>query len=134
MRADRLAHQLKNIFRDGGLLAAADRRKERDFVAIRERRAPAGVFLVHGCGDRRAKIRQLGEAAAVALEEIFDARAIGEIGLFLRYAGDFLQLPEKEDSHTHERILSRRCANEKRPPGTLVTAGEFDRPTQHRAH
>ena len=65
----------------------------------------------------RREIRELREAAAVALEEIFDARAFGELRLFLGDAGNVLELAEEEYAHAHRLILSRGRVNEKRRHG-----------------
>ena len=66
-----------------------------DFVTCIERGAPIGVFLIYRSSDRRAKFGETGEASRVTLVEVFDARAFGELGVFLGDAGDILELAEK---------------------------------------
>ena len=94
-RFDEFAHQKNDVAADSGLLATADGREESDLVTGRERGAPFGVFLIHRCGDRRAKVGEARKAARVTLVDVFDAGAFGELGFLLRDAGDVLELAEK---------------------------------------
>ena len=71
-----------------------------------ERRAPAGIFLVHGGGDGSAKSRKLRKASAVALEKILDASALGKLGLIVIDAGNILELPEEKNADPHTSHFS----------------------------
>ena len=89
-------HYLALVFSpDGALLAAADGRKESNFVTGRKRRTPAGIFLIHRSGDRWTELSELRELAAVALEEIFDAGTVGEFGIVLTEADNVFELAEE---------------------------------------
>src|SRR5690348_17028943 len=96
LRANPIPHELKNVLLDRELLASAHRRKKRHFIAGRQRRAPARIFLVHGGGDGRPKSGKLRKASAVALEKVFDASALGKFGLIVIDAGNILKLPEEK--------------------------------------
>jgi hypothetical protein len=81
----------------GDVLAAADGRKEGDFVAGAERSIPRGEFLIAGSDDGGAEFCEFGIFCGVEGEELFDGGSVGEIeGLFC-VAGKVFETAEEED-------------------------------------
>jgi hypothetical protein len=83
------------------LLASAHWRQKRYLVPGSQRSAPTGILLVYGGRDRSPKGRELRKAAAVALEKVLDASALGKLGFVVIDTGDVLELPEEKNADSH---------------------------------
>jgi len=85
----------------GCLSASTHGRKEGDFVAGSQRRAPGGEFLVTRGDQRRPVGGELRVELAIAGKEIFDACAFGDVDAILRASYDLLEAAEEEYAYLH---------------------------------
>ena len=80
-----------------GRSAAADGRKEGNFVAGAQRRAPSDEFLVARGHHRGAIAREFRVVSGVLREKVFDGGTFGQVEGVVGATNNLLELAEKQD-------------------------------------